>query len=90
MKNSDYTFDFDMVSQKSNDGKLKLYLGIDKVRKQNNCLDSDSVNKQVPNKLGFKSFKKNQSFLERVSEVQKDEKNIKNELKDLKKEPEAS
>ena len=34
MKNTDYTFDLDLATHQTDEGKIKLYLGIDKVRKQ--------------------------------------------------------
>lgn len=34
MKNQQYTFDFDVATQHTDQGKIKVFVGIDKVRKQ--------------------------------------------------------
>jgi hypothetical protein len=51
-------FDLDVVTQKTNEGRLKLYLGIDKVRKKNGeSLDIDTLNNNEAQKIGFKRFR---------------------------------
>ena len=72
MKNTDYTFDLDVATHRESDGKIKLFLGIDRVRKQKSLLECDSVNNVHPYRLGFKRFKKNKTFKDRINEVQKE------------------
>lgn len=84
MKQTDYTFDLDVMTQRTNEGRIKLFLGIDKVRKQNSVMEKDMVNSTAPYRLGFKRFNQGKSFMDRIKEMDNDVElieNVQNELK---------
>lgn len=69
MKNSQYAFDFDVTTQKTDQGKIKVFVGIDKVRKQEEGFDCDTINQSQPYCLGLKKYNKGKSFLDKVNEL---------------------
>ena len=66
------------------DGKIKVFMGIDRIRKRKNSvrgrshtsLANDSVNRQQPNRIALKSFDSNKPLGERLAELSREEEGI--------------
>ena len=52
--------------------KLKLFLGIDRVRKQNGSIGADVVNRRSPDRVGLKALPRDMSMHDRLTQVRKD------------------
>ena len=62
MKNSKYAFDLEIMTQTQKNGRLKFFLGIDKVRKSKGGSISDIVNGSSPNKVSVKTMPRDMSM----------------------------
>ena len=48
-KTQDFTFDLDVMTKKQPDGRLQVYLGIDKIKKGGKAVDNISFSKDLVN-----------------------------------------
>ena len=86
MKNSNkFAFDIDLITQKQDNGKLKVYLGIEKVRRQNGKIGGDVVNRRSPDRVGLKKFENGATLDDRMTQIEKDLQMIENIEKTLQK-----
>ena len=68
-----HSFDLDIVTKKSKDGKLKLFLGIDKVKKhdEGDEIASDTVNQRSPERIAAASVQSGHSKLSMREKIDK-------------------
>lgn len=71
LKDSRLAFEFDLVTKKQRNGRLQIFLSVDrKENGTNDTLGADVLNNRSPDRVGLIALPRNLSMFERMSQVQ--------------------
>ena len=76
-KTTDYSFDLEVLSQRSHNGKIKVFLSIDKIHalqqgSDASAFETDIVNCRGPKIIAMRRLDSGQTFQERVREASRE------------------